>query len=554
MYNKQWKAWDSGEYEDTLLLWCKEPYNRDNPQALYVLADTALAEASKGHDTADAVYNMERAANLGYGQAALAMGQLFQFGWAVHRSIKKAELWYKKAAELGNKEAQAYIDNIRRQRQRRILCYSVGALGLVLIIAACIWFFRPPREGVLVHENTVLLEPATMEEFNQALGDLVEQYDNEMVVSGQRSTNRLLLKFQGEGIDLTDFPAATVIVDDTNYLIIQFETEEEAQRCLDQLMEDDNILFVEMDEYSITTAAVTPEHKSGGVPYDSLYSDVIYYSWGVEYLGLDRLAGWLMGRTTSPVTVAVLDTGVEPCDENAYCILEGTDVTSNTGNGWQDQEGHGTHVAGTIIDCTWGLDVNILPVRVFVGSTTSNSFIVQGLQYAIQMDVDVINMSLGGPCTQTVAGTSCGSAIDYFIAEAWDSGITVVVAAGNGDEYGIPVDTSGECPAHIDKCIVVAACDSTGGLGSFSNYGESVDVTAPGVDIISYYPGGTLQSLSGTSMAAPHISALVAMLKLYMPDKTPEQIERYITDYCTYMGYPLSYGEGIPWAEYFAGE
>ena len=55
-------------------------------------------------------------------------------------------------------------------------------------------------------------------------------------------------------------------------------------------------------------------------------------------------------------------------------------------------------------------------------------------------------------------------------------------------------------------------------------------------------------------MAAPHISALAAMLKLYLPDKTPEQIEKYIGDYCTDMGDPAGYGEGIPWAGYFAGD
>ena len=130
----------------------------------------------------------------------------------------------------------------------------------------------------------------------------------------------------------------------------------------------------------------------------------------------------------------------------------------------------------------------------------------------------------------------------------------MVVAAGNGDDYGNPEDTKICCPAHNDNCIVVAACDADGNTASFSNYGDAVDVTAPGVDIISYYPGSTLQALSGTSMAAPHISALAAMLKLYLPDRTPAQIEKYITDYCVDMGDSLRYGDGIPWAAYFAGE
>ena len=78
--------------------------------------------------------------------------------------------------------------------------------------------------------------------------------------------------------------------------------------------------------------------------------------------------------------------------------------------------------------------------------------------------------------------------------------------------------------------------------------------TKPGVEVLSYFPGDVLAALDGTSMAAPNISALAAMLKLYLPDKTPEQIEKYIGDYCTDMGDPAGYGEGIPWAGYFAGD
>ena len=74
------------------------------------------------------------------------------------------------------------------------------------------------------------------------------------------------------------------------------------------------------------------------------------------------------------------------------------------------------------------------------------------------------------------------------------------------------------------------------------------------MDVISYFPGGTLQSLDGTSMAAPHISALAAMLKLYLPDKTPGQLEKYIKDYCVDRGNHARYGEGIPWAAFFAGD
>ena len=223
--------------------------------------------------------------------------------------------------------------------------------------------------------------------------------------------------------------------------------------------------------------------------------------------------------------------------------------------GWTDNHGHGTHVAGTVIDCTWDLEVSVLPVRVFHPSGGApDSFIVAGLQYAMQSGVDVINMSLGGRCPHSDPGVSCGSAIDYYVQMAADQNIVVTIAAGNGDEQGNPENTNIICPAHIDCGIIVAACDKTGNLASFSNYGESVDVCAPGVDVWSYYPGDQLAALDGTSMAAPHISALAAMLKLYLPDRSAAQIEKYITEYCVDKGNPAYYGEGIPWAGYFAGE
>ena len=78
MYNRQWRAWQSAEYDEARLLWCRESFNRENPEALFTLADAALGKAGKGKETAEAVYNMEKAAKLGHAQAALAMGELFQ--------------------------------------------------------------------------------------------------------------------------------------------------------------------------------------------------------------------------------------------------------------------------------------------------------------------------------------------------------------------------------------------------------------------------------------------------------------------------------------------
>jgi len=559
MYKKELRCWKSDAYDEPVLLWCLESFNRENPEALFILADDKLEKAAGGKETAEAVFLMEKAAALGSDRAALAMAQMFRYGWAVARSRKSAVRWYEKAAEMGNAEAAAFLASLKKQKR----CRLAILLGLLVLFAAAtvtVLLLLPhflPVHGILVHEDTELIESSSFEEFTAALNALVEEYDDELVVSGKRSSNRLLLCFEGDGIDLSDFPAAVVLSGSDNYLVIQFDSEEEAQRCLETLLKADGILFVEEDEYrsDIDKKVDAGDLRSTGIPYLSPHTGYTYYSWGVEYLGLDHLAAWLLKQKTAPVTVAVLDTGSEPCAENQHRYLKGYDiVNSYLPNGWYDHDGHGTHVAGTIIDCTWGLDVTILPVRVLKPGGSPCSYIITGLQYAIQSGVDVINMSLGGSCNSTPPNGNCGSGEDYYIREAVKQGIVVVVAAGNGDDYGNPVNTTGQCPAHIDECIVVAACDARDRLGSFSNFGDSVDVCAPGVDVTSYYPGGMLASLNGTSMATPHVSALAAMLKLYMPNKTPRQIEKYITDYCVDMGNEQYYGEGIPWAGYFAGD
>ena len=114
----------------------------------------------------------------------------------------------------------------------------------------------------------------------------------------------------------------------------------------------------------------------------------------------------------------------------------------------------------------------------------------------------MINLSLGGDCTQFE---------EAAISAALDQNIVVVAAAGN---EAMDVDLNQVCPAHIPGCITVSACQWDGALYTDTNHGDSVDVCAPGVDVVSYCLDGMLAAKTGTSMATPHISALVAMMKL----------------------------------------
>ena len=559
MYSEEKRRWISGCNKEEGEQYCREAEETEDPEIMFQAADYLLARSEKGGRNAEAVFLMEKAAQGKYTAAMLAMGQMYEYGWGVGKSRKYALRWYKEAAGAGSREAEKALERLKKKRR------GFFAAGVLILFAAAVLIVLsttvllplatgsgdgnpveeedpPITEGgeVVVGESTDLVETETLEEFQESLRELTERYDDELVVSGQRSTNRLLLRFEGAVLDLTDFLADRVVSREDNMVIIQFASEEEAAHCLEALKASDQIIFAEMDEYSIAAEDTeTAEDAGSGVYAGGMYQ---YYTWGCEDMGLDHLARWLasLGETGSAV-VAVVDTGVKPVDGIRSRLLPGTDVVMG-GDGQTDMMGHGTHVAGTILDCTQGLDVQVLPVGVFgTGQFTSKSAICTGLEYAISREADVINMSLGGP-------DDSGSAWQAdVIRRAVSAGIIVVASAGNGDENGIPVDTAGYMPAAMEECIVVGAVDSSHSIAPFSNYGESVDVCAPGVDIVSYSINEQgLESMSGTSMAAPHISALAVMLRMYLPDASPEQIEKYIKDYSIYLGDGQYYGEGIP--------
>ena len=399
--------------------------------------------------------------------------------------------------------------------------------------------------GVRVGPDTELILPETALELAMELNELIADYDTELMITGQQSTNRLILQFSGKGIDLSAFPAATVIADeDGQYVIIQFESEEDARNCMEALKRMDNVEFVETDSYTTGIEADKQSYFRTAAPtYASVHTGFDYYTWGATFMGLDELAAWVSTQPTQSVTVAVVDTGTNYYPEFQNRLLAGADIIEPFHpDGWNDTEGHGTHVAGTILDCTQGLDVSVLPVRVFSGRETASSIIATGILYAVDEQVDVINLSLGGDCTQFE---------EAAISAALDQNIVVVAAAGN---EAMDVDLNQVCPAHIPGCITVSACQWDGALYTDTNHGDSVDVCAPGVDVVSYCLDGMLAAKTGTSMATPHISALVAMMKLYLPDKTPAQLEKYITDYSYNPGDAMYYGEGIPVVRFLAGD
>ncbi|HEX6369196.1 MAG TPA: S8 family peptidase, partial [Longimicrobium sp.] len=206
--------------------------------------------------------------------------------------------------------------------------------------------------------------------------------------------------------------------------------------------------------------------------------------------------------TGAGVRAYIIDTGINTGHTNfggrASIAWDGI------GDGNQDCNGHGTHVAGTVGSATYGVakGVTLIGVRVFgCGSSGSNSTIVAGINWVAANAVKpaVANMSLGGPASSTT-----DAAVNGLI----NAGVVAVVAAGNDG-----LNACNYSPARVANAITVGSTTSTDARSSFSNYGTCLDVFAPGSSILSTWIGSTsaTNTISGTSMASPHVAGVAAL-------------------------------------------
>lgn len=307
-------------------------------------------------------------------------------------------------------------------------------------------------------------------------------------------------------------------------------------------------------------------------PNDSRYSEQWHY---FESTGGLRLPSAWDSSTGSGVRVAVLDTGYRPHVDLADNIVGGYDFISDTfvandgdgrdsdardpgdwtkvgecGNGQPTQDRnsswHGTHVAGTVSAETnnssgvagVAFNARVVPLRVLGKCGGLTSDIADAIIWAAGGSVsgvpsnsypaEVINMSLGG-------GGSCSSTTQSAINSARSNGAVVVVAAGNSNE-----DASNSNPANCNGVVTVAATNRDGGKAYYSNYGSVVDVAAPGGDVRNSASNGILSTLNsgtttpgsdsyawyqGTSMAAPHVAGVAAMMFAVNSALTPDDVE-----------------------------
>ncbi|WP_211240414.1 S8 family peptidase [Haloglycomyces albus] len=228
--------------------------------------------------------------------------------------------------------------------------------------------------------------------------------------------------------------------------------------------------------------------------------------------------------TGSGVTAYVIDTGIR-ISHNEF---EGraTWGTNTVGGPDKDCNGHGTHVAGTVGGAEYGIAKNVDLVAVKVlrcnggGSWAS---VIDGINWVTDNAVKpaVANMSLGGGYSDSV---------NDAVANSIDSGVTYALAAGNED-----ADACTKSPASTPDALTVGATDDTDTRASFSNWGDCVDLFAPGVDITSAWHKGDddTNTISGTSMASPHVAGGAALYLEGNPSASPSQVNDHITGNAT---------------------
>jgi thermitase len=251
-------------------------------------------------------------------------------------------------------------------------------------------------------------------------------------------------------------------------------------------------------------------------PNDTKYPN----QWGLPSIKVDR--AWDRERGNKTVTIAIIDSGIEYTHEDlsANYLPGGYDWVNNDTDP-VDDDGHGTHCAGiaaAVIDNGKGIagiaQVNLLAEKVLNNTGWGTEWNVSlAIMHAADQGATILSLSLGGSDDVQMMEDAC-----HY---AWDHGCLLVAAAGNGEQYGVLY------PAAYETVIAVRSIDQSD--QSSGRWGPQVELVAPGSGILSTYRSNGYASLSGTSMAAPHVAGVAALIWSQYPSLTNQQVRTILT-------------------------
>lgn len=290
-------------------------------------------------------------------------------------------------------------------------------------------------------------------------------------------------------------------------------------KAADALAKNPKVRYVEPDYVAYATAQTVP--------------------WGITKVNAPQVQS--AGFSGAGIKVAVLDTGILTSHQD-LAVAGGY---STFGGSYVDDNGHGTHVAGTIaaLNNTVGVigaapNASLYAVKVLNSSGSgSYSGIIDGINWAINNHMNIINMSLGGSQGSTALEDACN--------RAYNSGILVVAAAGNEGTRTGKTDTIGY-PAKYASVMAVGSIDQNNTRSSFSSTGTALEIMAPGGSIYSTYYNGGYATMSGTSMACPHVVGVAALVWSSKTSLTNVQLRQLLDNTANDMwNDPFRYGNGL---------